>query len=146
MSAYDTIGNGNASKWGDDPYPGSGAIVTWGYVPDGTTVDPEAVGVEGTSNLSQIRNLFNTNHGEGAFEAAIERAFATWSAVANITFIGPVDDPGDPLGAVGAVDANDPDRGLCARRGVLGRPGSNWHWSAWLWWAGKLSVFRRRNV
>ncbi len=100
--AFDTIGNGNASKWGDDPYPGSGAIVTWGYVPDGTTADPEAAGVEGTCNLSQIRSLINTNHGDGAFEGAIERAFATWSAVANITFVGPIFDPGDPLGAVGA--------------------------------------------
>lgn len=100
--AYDTIGNGLASKWGDDPYPGSGAIVTWGYVPDGTPASATAEGVEGTSNLSQIRNLINTNHGAGAFEAAIERAFATWSAVANITFIGPITDPGDPLGATGA--------------------------------------------
>lgn len=100
--AYDTIGNGLASKWGDDPYPGSGAIVTWGYVPDGTSASATAEGVDGTSNLSQIRNLINTNHGAGAFEAAIERAFATWSAVANITFVGPITDPGDPLGADGA--------------------------------------------
>lgn len=100
--AFDTIGNGNASKWGDDPYPGSGAVVTWGYIPDGTTVGAEPEGVEGTSNLSQIRDLINTNHGPGAFEAAIERAFATWSSVANINFVGPIDDPGDPLGASGA--------------------------------------------
>jgi hypothetical protein len=101
-SAYDTIGNGLASKWGDDPYPGSGAIVTWGYVLDGTTADPTAEGLEGTSQLSQIRNLINTNHGAGAFEAAIERAFATWSAVANITFVGPIVDPGEPIGGLGA--------------------------------------------
>jgi hypothetical protein len=101
-AAYDTIGNGLASKWGDDPYPGSGAVVTWGYVPDGTPADAVAVGVDGTSNLSQIRNLINANHGAGAFEAAIERAFATWSAAANITFVGPITDDGDPLGATGA--------------------------------------------
>jgi hypothetical protein len=101
-TAYDTIGNGSASKWGDNPSPGSGAIVTWGYVPDGTLSSETAEGVDGTSNLSQIRDLINTNHGAGAFEAAIERAFATWSAVANITFVGPVTDPGNPLGATGA--------------------------------------------
>jgi len=102
--AYDTIGNGLASKWGDDPYPGSGAIVTWGYVPDGTAADPVAEGVLGTSQLSQIRDLINTNHGAGAFEAAIENAFATWSAVANITFVGPITDPGNPIGAANAAD------------------------------------------
>lgn len=102
--AYDTIGNGLASKWGDDPFPGSGAIVTWGYVPDGTAADPVAVGVQGTSNLSQIRNLINTNHGAGAFEAAIESAFATWSEVANITFVGPLTDPGNPVGAANAAE------------------------------------------
>jgi hypothetical protein len=101
-AAYDTIGNGSASKWGEDPFPGSGARVTWGYVPDGTPADPTAEGVDGTSNLSQIRNLINTNHGVGAFEAAIERAFATWSVVANINFDGPIVDTGDPLGAEGA--------------------------------------------
>ncbi len=100
--AYDTIGNGSGSKWGDDPYAGSGAIVTWGYVPDGTAADPSAVGVEGTSLLSQIRNLINTNHGAGAFEAAIERAFDSWSSVANITFVGPVTDAGLPVGATGS--------------------------------------------
>ncbi|MGD9633992.1 MAG: dockerin type I domain-containing protein [Pirellulales bacterium] len=102
--AYDTIGNGLASKWGDDPYPGSGAIVTWGYVPDGTPASATAEGVDGTSNLSQIRDSINTNFGAGAFEAAIERAFATWSAAANITFVGPITDPGNPLGATGAAD------------------------------------------
>jgi hypothetical protein len=93
-----------ASKWGDEPYPGNGAVVTWGYVPDGTTADEVAEGVVGTSNLSQIRDLINTNHGAGAFEAAIERAFDTWSAVANITFVGPITDPGNPVGAANAAD------------------------------------------
>jgi hypothetical protein len=100
--AYDTIGNGAGSKWGDDPYAGSGATVTWGYVPDGTTAHPSTVGVEGTSQLSQIQNLINSNHGAGAFEAAVERAFDTWSAVANITFMGPIADAGLPVGGAGS--------------------------------------------
>lgn len=122
--AYDTFGNGNASKWGEDPYAGSGAIVTWGYVPDGTPADPTVDDVVGTSNLSQIRNLINTNHGAGAFEAAITRAFATWSAVANINFVGPITDDGDPLGAEGASTPQIRIAAYTINEATLGVPGA----------------------
>ena len=108
--AFDTYGADTTtvyggSKWGDDPSYGTGAVVTWGFMPDDTPVDPtvgENEGIEGTSQLSQIRDLIDTNNGSGAFEAAIQRAFDSWSAVANITFVGPIEDEGNPVGAVGS--------------------------------------------
>jgi hypothetical protein len=113
--AYDTIGNGNASKWGDDPFPGSGAVVTWGYMADGTDVDPafridpfahpDISGVVGTSNISQLRSTVDAAYGEGSFNGAIESALASWSAAANITFVGPVEDSGLP---VASTDAYSP--------------------------------------
>lgn len=107
LFAFDTIGNGFGSKWGDDPMSGSGAIVTWGYMLDGTTLDPMGFpfhdAIEGTSNISALRASVDVNYGSGAFDAAIQNAFATWSAVANITFVGPLVDLGQPVGANGAV-------------------------------------------
>lgn len=114
--AFDTIGNGYGSKWGADPEAGTGAIVTWGYMLDGTDVDPNfridpigfpnISGVVGTSNITELRNLIDANHGAGAFDAAIQRAFDTWSAAANITFVGPVPDSGFDVDSPNAVDPN----------------------------------------
>ncbi len=108
------IGQGAASKWGS-PTVGTGAVVTWGFVPDGTAVDPllridpvgspDDVGVVGTSNLSQLRGLIDTNHGLGAFDAAIRSAFDTWSAVADVQFV-EVTDPGTTLGQQGSTTPN----------------------------------------
>lgn len=111
--AYDTIGNGFASKWGDDPDFGTGAIVTWGYMLDGTDVDPDfridpfgfpdISGVVGTSNITALRNSVDTDYGAGSFDVAIQNAFNTWSSVANITFVGPVTDSGLDVGSTGAT-------------------------------------------
>lgn len=113
-AAFVHIGQGVASKWGDTA-AGTGAVVTWGYAPDGTAIDPDFridpfgfpddVGVTGVSNLSQLRTLIDKNHGAGAFDAAIQRAFDTWSAVADIEFV-QVTDPGDPIAAPGSVTPN----------------------------------------
>jgi Dockerin type I domain len=104
--AYVTFGNGSASKWGADPYAGAGAVVTWGYMADGTTVDPtripDASGMTGTSNISTLRAAIDGQYGTGSFGNAIQSAFNTWSAVANITFIGPVADSGLPAGSPNA--------------------------------------------
>ncbi len=101
--AYDTIGNGYGSKWGADPNAGTGAIVTWGYMLDGTTLDPTGFPdhsfINGTSNISALRDSVDTHYGTGAFDTAIQNAFNTWSAVANVTFVGPVTDSGLPVGA-----------------------------------------------
>jgi len=36
---YVTFGQGYGSKW-DDPVHGRPAVITWGFVPDGTAMDP----------------------------------------------------------------------------------------------------------
>ncbi len=123
-TAFDTIGNGAGSKWGDDPLAGSGAIVTWGFVPDGTLADPNAEGLEGTSQLSQIRDLINNNHGAGAFEAAIQRAFDSWSAVANITFVGPLEDAGLPIAAEGSSSPMIRIAAFTLNESIWGVPGA----------------------
>lgn len=114
--SFDTIGKGNGSKWGDDTLAGTGAVVTWGFMLDGTETDPnfridpyahpDISGVVGTSNITALRNVIDGNHGEGAFDAAIQRAFDTWSAAANITFVGPVVDSGLPVDSPNATYPN----------------------------------------
>lgn len=103
------------SKWGPDPTAGTPAVVTWGFMPDGTTVEPDfeldpigfpgQTGFDGTSDLSSLRERIDVTqgHGAGAFDAALQRAFDTWSRRANITFVGPVNDPGLPFPADDAV-------------------------------------------
>ena len=102
---YVTFGNGFGSKW-DNRVHGTPALVTWGFVPDGTTVDPGlfiAAEVTGGSNVTQLRATYDASYGAGAFDAALQRAFATWSAVAGIQFVGPVADPGLPMAGPGAT-------------------------------------------
>ncbi|MCI0334106.1 MAG: hypothetical protein L0228_12885 [Planctomycetes bacterium] len=107
LLAYDTIGNGFGSKWGADPNAGNGAVVTWSYMLDGTPLDPTGfpfhTAITGTSNITALRNAVDSNYGAGAFDSAIQNAFNTWSAVANITFVGPLTDSGMPVAGVGAT-------------------------------------------
>lgn len=96
---------GWGSKW-DDPVHGNSAVVTWGYMQDGTTVDSSvfiAAEVTGGSNITQLRTTFDAAHGAGAFDAAIQGALATWSAVAGIVFVDPVTDSGLPVASPGAT-------------------------------------------
>ncbi len=112
-SAFYSFGNGYGSKWGPDPNFGTGAVVTWGYMLDGTTADPTfemdpwsfpgTTGVTGGSNITQLRNAIDNLHGSGAFDTAIQAAFDTWASVANITFIGPMTDLGQPFASAGAT-------------------------------------------
>ena len=105
LADYVTFGSGWGSKW-DDPVHGTPATVTWGFVPDGTAMDagfPLAPEVVGTSNVTQLRTDFDAVYGAGAFDAALQRAFDTWHAVAGISFVGPVADPGLPMGAPAAI-------------------------------------------
>ncbi len=110
LNAYDTIGNGFGSKWGADANAGNGAIVTWGYILDGTPLDPTNFpfheAITGTSNITVLRNSVDANYGSGAFDTAIQNAFNTWSAAANVTFVGPVADSGQPVAAAGATSPN----------------------------------------
>lgn len=92
---------GWGSKW-DDPVHPNPATVTWGFVPDGTTMHnnfPLKPEVVGASNITQLRTQVDGVYGAGAFNAALQRAFATWHAVSGITFVGPVTDPGLQMGA-----------------------------------------------
>jgi hypothetical protein len=109
VQAYDTIGNGFGSKWGASPAAGTGAVVTWGFMPDGTPLAENFVfgdAITGTSNITALRNSVDANYGVGAFDTAIQNAFNTWSAVANVRFVGPVTDPGLPVAAPGATTPN----------------------------------------
>lgn len=104
---YVTYGNGWGSKW-DDPVHGTPATVTWGFVADGTIIAPSwylAAEVTGGSNISALRSSIDAAHGAGAFDAAIQSAFATWSAVSGITFVGPVAGGNGPM--MGSVTSPD---------------------------------------
>jgi len=106
VQAYVTFGQGFSSKWGDDPDFGSGAVVAWGYMLDGTAADPSLPdygGLAGTSQLSELRGSIDATYGMGAFDTAIQNAFNTWSSVANITFVGPIVDSGLPSGQQGVT-------------------------------------------
>ena len=109
-SAFVHISAGfGGSKWGPDPTAGTPAVVTWGFMPDGTTVEPDfeldpigfpgQTGFDGTSDISSLRDRIDVTlgNGVGAFDAALQRALSTWSTRANITFVGPVNDPGLPF-------------------------------------------------
>jgi len=104
--AYVTFGQGFSSKWGADPAFGTGAVVTWGFMLDGTSADPSLPAYPellGTSQIGTLRTSIDTTYGAGAFDAAIQRAFDTVAAAANIRFIGPLADSGMPAGQQGAT-------------------------------------------
>jgi hypothetical protein len=106
VSAFSTFGNGYGNKWGD-PHFGTSAVVSWGFMADGTGVDPNfridpfnypnISGVVGTSNITQLRNTVDSTYGAGAFGAAIQHAINTWAAAADIILIGPIPDSGLPV-------------------------------------------------
>jgi len=121
---YVTFGQGYGSKW-DDPVHGRPAVITWGFVPDGTAMDPGfplAPEATGTSNVSALRAAVDATYGAGAFDEALARAFETWELVAGVSFVGPLDDTGQPLGAPGATA---PDLRIAAFAAV---PGSGFEW------------------
>lgn len=100
-----TIAQGAGSKW-DDRNHGTPAVVTWGFMLPGTTVDPGfdiASEVMGGSDIAQLRSDYDAAYGAGAFDAALQRAFSTWSQVADIAFVGPIADSGLPVGSAAAT-------------------------------------------
>lgn len=107
-SAYSTIGNGDGSKW-DDPTWGTGAVITWSFMAPGAGLGSSAPGSWsgtnslGTGDSNDIRMLIDGLYGAGSFDAALLRAFATWSSVANVTFVQAADNGGD-FGADTAPD------------------------------------------
>lgn len=101
--SFNTIGQNNfGSKW-DDPQFGTGAVVTWSFMAPGVALanNPafsawSGTNSLGTGNSDDIRTKIDSQFGTGAFNAAVRRAFATWSATANIKFI-EVADSGAPM-------------------------------------------------
>ncbi len=104
---------GTVSKWGVDSTPGTPAIISWGFMNEGTTVDPSFVmdpqdfpgqtGLVGTSSISTLQSQIDATYGFGSFITALQGAFDTWSEVTNILFVGPINDPGLPFGETGAT-------------------------------------------
>jgi hypothetical protein len=85
----------------------SGATITWSYITDGAgfsdaeTTLPFAAG--STSSLGSIRAAMDARYGTGAFEAAVNNAFAAWTSVANVAFVPSVDN-GAPFAGTTAID------------------------------------------
>ncbi|NML14828.1 matrixin family metalloprotease [Azohydromonas caseinilytica] len=80
-SAY-VIGSTSPGKWGD-PTPGTGATITWSLMGGGVSCALEFAGCR-TTALSAFL--------PGGYLNEIERAFAAWSAVANLSFVQVADD------------------------------------------------------
>jgi len=105
-AGYLTIAAGAGSKW-DNRKHGTPAVITWGFVPDGTTMAatfPLAPEVTGTSQLGALRSSLDATYGVGAFDAALQRALDTWELVAGVQFVGPVTDAGLPIGTATTPD------------------------------------------
>jgi len=79
-SAY-VLGPTTPGKWGS-PVFGTGATITYSFMPTGTSCAGECTGT--ISHLSSFMPV--------GWEAAIDAAFAAWSAVADLTFVKIVDD------------------------------------------------------
>jgi hypothetical protein len=103
LPGFDTFGDGYGSKW-DDPNFGTGAVVTWSFVTPGAGLasEPAIAHLSGTNTLGSgdpdwdIRYKIDAEFGAGAFDAAVQRAFDTWSRAANLTFV-QVADSGAPF-------------------------------------------------
>ncbi len=111
--------NGWGSKW-DNPVHGNPAVITWGFVPDGTPMAatfPLAPEVTGTSNLGALRSDIDSRYGAGAFDAALQRAMHTWELVAGVQFFGPLPDAGLPIGG---PTSTSPDIRIGAFTAVVG--------------------------
>ncbi len=77
------LGPTTPGKWGDPTF-GTGATITWSLI---TT--PIACGNDGTAACTSIVPL--STFMPAGFETEIERAFASWSAAADLTFLEVVD-------------------------------------------------------
>lgn len=87
------LGPTSPGKWGS-PTMGTGAMVTYSFMPTGTSCAAEAVGCTATA-LGAFGPAFSVWHSE------IVAALAGWSAVANITFTEVADDGNAEGGAAG---------------------------------------------
>jgi hypothetical protein len=85
----------------------SGATITWSYITDAagfvSPADNQTLPLQGTSMLESIRAAMNAKYGPGAFEAAVNNAFAAWSRVANANFVQKTDN-GAAFAGTTAID------------------------------------------
>jgi hypothetical protein len=127
--SYITLANGdqtlsNPQKWGPHEW-GTGATITWSYMDDG--VGSSLAGYTGTNTISALRSSIDTTYGSGSFNAAVNNAFATWAAAANLTFLHVADQGGNFAAAtapdirIGAFAFTDP----CCGGAGYGPPGNS---------------------
>lgn len=77
-----------ALKWGDNTIGTPGGVVTWSLMPDSNGLDPSApTYIHGTSDLGSLFTQIDTAYGAETAMTAIQQAFGSWSAVANISFV-----------------------------------------------------------
>lgn len=83
------------TKWGSSVF-GTGASVTWSLTPTGVAADQELAGL----SLVHLEDFMPVG-----YKAAIEAAFAAWSAIADITFTEVADNslPFNQVGAIGDI-------------------------------------------
>jgi hypothetical protein len=98
------------SKWGN-PRFGTGAVVTWAFMPAGVV---DSGNLDGGWTNTPLSAFMPTG-----FENEIRRAFAAWSSVSNITFV-EITDTGEPFGQTGAADIRVGGHAIDGLGGVLG--------------------------
>ena len=106
---FDDAGQTRYLKWGDNSAGTPGGVVSWSFIPAGTSGSASYCGnsCPGTS-LSSINIL---NQSTGMFESTpissladqVNAALSAWSSVANISFTGPDSDSGAAINDSGAV-------------------------------------------
>lgn len=102
LSYFQTFGPVSSTPGGP-----SSATITWSYITDGAgysdaqTTLPFAPG--STSSLGSLRSAIDAKYGAGAFEGAVNNAFAAWASIANVHFV-QVPDNGAPFAGSTAID------------------------------------------
>ncbi len=125
-AAYDVFsyGNNQALKWGSNQIGTPGGVVTWSLMSDGVTLDPStsSLGMSGASDLSSV---FAQVGGQAPALAAMQQAFAAWSAVANVQFVQISESGALPFGAAspGAAVVGHIRVGAFAINGFVGAVG-----------------------
>lgn len=93
-------GDDQALKWGSNTIGTPGGIVTWSLIGDGTGIaDGAPDGIHGSSQLGSLFSAIDAAYGSGTSLNALQRAFDSWSAVANVKFVQVSETGSVPLGA-----------------------------------------------
>jgi hypothetical protein len=101
-SYFQTFGPVSSTPGGPSP-----ATISWSYITDGagfvSPADNQTLPLQGTSSLGSIRAAMDAQYGAGAFETAVNNAFAAWARVANVTFVQKTDNDA-PFADTTAID------------------------------------------